>query len=514
VAWNIGVLCAILLVVAAGVYFSQSHALAASVDTQLGNLAARELASGHPIEDLAELSGGANPAGTPAAASSEESGEPYEASESPNLFALVMDAKGHVAHSSQDVQMPGLPDLQAAWPVLRGRAPTTLVTLDVATAEGAAHFRLYTVPVSQHGRIIGALQVGTSLAPRYAELHQFLLLLAVMGVLGVLLAAVGGVLLAERALGPAQQAFERQRAFVADASHELRTPLSLMRAEAELLLRALERDARAAPVASGAIAATHTGANQPQLAVASRAAGVPEPVPPAEADSWTEMARDLVSEVDFMSHLVGDLLQLARMDRGREPMHWELVALDVLAERTCASAMPMAAERGLRLMFNAGWPPGPLPRSGDADGEQQKGSAGPTAEEPEGEQCDSQPPIPPVSGDPDRLRQIILVLLDNALRYTPAPGNVRLTCWHDRDTGQVVLEVADSGPGIAPEHLPRLFDRFYRVDRARSRELGGSGLGLAIADGLARAQAGTLSVESQLGVGTAFWLMLPVASYP
>jgi signal transduction histidine kinase len=123
-----------------------------------------------------------------------------------------------------------------------------------------------------------------------------------------------------------------------------------------------------------------------------------------------------------------------------------------------------------------------------------------------------------VWADPDRLRQIVLILLDNALRYTPALGAIQVICWRDRTTpapaGSIVLEVRDTGPGIAPEHLSRLFDRFYRVDKARSREMGGAGLGLAIADGLARAQGGTLSVESQLGAGTTFRLTLPASPEP
>jgi signal transduction histidine kinase len=200
------------------------------------------------------------------------------------------------------------------------------------------------------------------------------------------------------------------------------------------------------------------------------------------------MAGDLVTEVDYMSHLVDALLQLARIDGGVEPWRRERFALGELVARTCRLAEPLAAERGLRLTVGA---------AGGRDEER-----GPGDDHPAGGDG-----TPPVWGDPDRLRQLLLILLDNALRYTPAGGSVAVAWWGE--PGAVVFEVADTGPGIAPEHLPRLFDRFYRVDKARSRELGGSGLGLAIAEAIARAHGGELSVRSAPDAGTTFRLTLP-----
>jgi signal transduction histidine kinase len=541
VAWNIGVLCAVLLIVAAAMYISQSQALATEVDGQLASQAHHELVGGRLLEDLAEPPPGA---ATSANAIAEEDGEPYEASESPNIFALLLDPHGHVMRSTHDVQAPGVPDMATVWPVLRGTTPRTLVTLDVHSRSGDEHFRLYTVPVQQGGRVVGALQVGTSLAPRYAELRHFLLLLAIIGGIGVLLVAAGGVFLAERALVPAITAFERQRSFVADASHELRTPLSLMRAEAETLLRSLGTGAPSSEEAGtvhrhlttatptpgwAARGATHASVSEPEHAVATSAVEARPPEEYPELAEMAELSRDLVAEVDYMSHLVNDLLQLARLDRSVEPLRHELVALDTLTERTCRFAEPLAAERGLRLSFSAA----PLSSialpsaDGRADGaERVRDAPTPVGDDAsthrDGHSYERAPDAPSASdaalqvwGDPDRLRQILLILLDNALRYTPAGGAVRVACWQEprgnARGGHVMVRVADTGPGIAPEHLPRLFDRFYRVDKARSRELGGSGLGLAIADELARAHGGALNVESTLGAGTSFCLTLPAA---
>ena len=100
-------------------------------------------------------------------------------------------------------------------------------------------------------------------------------------------------------------------------------------------------------------------------------------------------------------------------------------------------------------------------------------------------------------------------LLDNAIKYTPSGGTiaVRVTC----PDGRAQVEVADTGIGIAPEHLPHIFERFYRVDPARSRESDGTGLGLAICRSIAEAHGGTIAVESTVGRGTRVTLTLPAA---
>ncbi|HEY3109958.1 MAG TPA: ATP-binding protein [Chloroflexota bacterium] len=117
-------------------------------------------------------------------------------------------------------------------------------------------------------------------------------------------------------------------------------------------------------------------------------------------------------------------------------------------------------------------------------------------------------PAPTLEADPDRLRQVLLILLDNALKHTPSGGKV--TVGVRREERHVAFEVADTGSGIAPEHLPRLFERFYRADAARGRVEGGSGLGLAIAKSLVEAHAGELAAESAPGRGTRMTIRLPL----
>jgi len=117
-----------------------------------------------------------------------------------------------------------------------------------------------------------------------------------------------------------------------------------------------------------------------------------------------------------------------------------------------------------------------------------------------------------VAGDQTRLTQLLVNLIDNGLTYTPRDGTVSVQV--RRSAGQAFIEVADTGVGIAPEHLPHLFERFYRVDKARSRSDGGAGLGLAISRWITEAHGGTISVTSQIGHGTTFTVSLPEAAAP
>ncbi len=119
------------------------------------------------------------------------------------------------------------------------------------------------------------------------------------------------------------------------------------------------------------------------------------------------------------------------------------------------------------------------------------------------------PDLPDVRADRERLRQVFINLLDNALKYTQRGGTVTLSARALDD--EVECCVADNGPGIAAEHLPRIFERFYRVDKARSRELGGTGLGLSIVKHLVQAHGGRVWAESEVGHGSRFFFTLPIA---
>jgi signal transduction histidine kinase len=112
-----------------------------------------------------------------------------------------------------------------------------------------------------------------------------------------------------------------------------------------------------------------------------------------------------------------------------------------------------------------------------------------------------------VMGDENALRRVVDILLDNAFKYTPSPGKITLSA--EQQNGRVIVSVEDTGIGIASEDQTRIFERFYRVDKARSRALGGAGLGLAIAHWIVQLHQGSITVKSDPGNGSVFRVELP-----
>jgi two-component system phosphate regulon sensor histidine kinase PhoR len=203
---------------------------------------------------------------------------------------------------------------------------------------------------------------------------------------------------------------------------------------------------------------------------------------PAYRGSFLER---IAEQADRLHALILDLLSLARIEAGTEAFAFQDVPLG--AAVTDCLERHRARAQGLQLVLEATPPEGP---AGELSAESTQ----------------------PLSAwaDEEAVNQILDNLIDNALKYTPAGGRIRVA-WRAED-GEVCLEVEDTGIGIPEQDLPRIFERFYRVDKARSRELGGTGLGLSIVKHLVSAMHGSVRVASQLGRGTTFAVRLPRAS--
>ena len=119
--------------------------------------------------------------------------------------------------------------------------------------------------------------------------------------------------------------------------------------------------------------------------------------------------------------------------------------------------------------------------------------------------------LPPAFSDPEMIIQVFSNLIDNAVKFTPDRGKITVEAREEDEFIQI--DVTDTGIGIAVEHLPRIFERFYRVDKARSREMGGTGLGLAIVKHIVHANKGKVSVQSESGKGSTFSVFLPKADH-
>lgn len=226
-----------------------------------------------------------------------------------------------------------------------------------------------------------------------------------------------------------------RRDFVSNVSHELRTPLASLRAVVETL-----RD--------GAVAN------------------------PVVADRFLERAE---VEVETLTQMVEELLELSRIESGQVPLKLEKTAVSHLVLIPMDRVRSMAQKKEVELILD-------LPAR-----------------------------LPPVLADPGRMQQVMTNLLHNAVKFTPSGGKVTVRAEPNPQRQQVVIIVQDTGHGIPEEDLPRIFERFYKSDRARTRGQGGTGLGLAIARHLVQAHKGQIWATSHEGKGSTFYFSLPIS---
>jgi signal transduction histidine kinase len=363
--------------------------------------------------------------------------------------------------------------------------------------------RVLSFPITHGGQVVGALQIGVTLEDLRYTMRALLTVMLFMAPAMLLIASGGGLFLANRALAPIdritraaqrisaedlnrrldlrgpddevgrlartfdamlsrlQSAFEQQRRFAADASHELRTPLTAIIGQIDV---AIER--------------------------------------PREAESYHATLVAVREQARRLARLSNDLLFLARADVHPAPAAEELIDLGDLLPAIVAQVEPLAADRQQQIALG-------------------------------------QLPSLLVRGNEDDLIRLFLNLLDNAIRYTPLGGQITIAAAvatsgpaglaasapqahtgptqrllnHSHAHSSIAISIRDTGPGVAPEHVPHLFDRFFRADRGRNRAQGGSGLGLAIAQSIARAHGGRLEVASAAGKGSTFTAILPCAGF-
>ena len=385
-------------------------------------------------------------------------------------FIQILDESGRVGDRStnlRDIQIPiSIKALKAA-----SKGAMTFETVQVM---GRYPLRVVTMPITENGRMMGIVQVGSSLEGVEDALHQLLLILLIAVPAALLIASAGGLFLANKALRPVdaitqiarrigsgdlsqririkrandelgrlastfnemiaklEKSFRQVKRFTADASHELKTPLTILRGEVEVGLK------------------KKRGLKEYQRILASN-----------------------LEEISRMSRIVEDLLTLSRADMGELTMEREEIELSALAREVWEDLQMLAKKKRVQLKFMDNG-------------------------------------FTRVEGDSLFLRQLILNITENGLKYTPAGGEVALKVKGDRDQGVVRLLVSDTGVGIPQKDLKRVFDRFFRVDTARSRETGGTGLGLSICQWIAHAHEGQIAVESTVGKGSTFTVTLPM----
>lgn len=382
------------------------------------------------------------------------------------MLVQLTDNQGHIVQRSANLGSFTLP-------VLLRRSHET-VSLPLPHLFFSSKVLVAAEPLFVRGHKIGAVQVGRALQYSVRTLYKLLEIELSALVTGLLLAFGAGYWLAGLVLRPvSRMTDEVNRMQATDLHHRLAVPnpptdeIETLGATFNRLFDrlegAFEAQRRFVADASHELKSPLTAIRGHAQLVIKRGADNP--------DRLSEWAGTIVRESDRLSRLVGELLMLAKGDHGVDQVTTDVINLGSLAQEVA---------QALRNVH-------------------------PKVQEVE---ADAQPVM--ITGSADRMRQVLINLLDNAVRATQQKGHVTVRV--HAENGQAVLSIADTGCGISSEHLERIFDRFYRVDAARDRAGGGTGLGLAIVESIVRAHGGTILVTSEPNVGTTFTLTLPLAS--
>jgi heavy metal sensor kinase len=311
-------------------------------------------------------------------------------------------------------------------------------------------------------------QVTTNITGTLAT-FRYVLLIAIVGV--IVLAGLGGLFLAGRVLKPVEQITRTaQKIEESDLSQritvknddELGRLATTLNDMIERLEEAFNRQRQFTADASHEL--------RTPLAIMQAEATLALSKERTEAD-YRKSLETISQESTYMSSVIGKLLFLARSDAGKEQLNFEDVDIKELLTGLSTNIEALAQDKGIKFSVDA-----------------QESLI--------------------VNGDKVKLRQLFINILENAVRYTPADGAVSVSLVKKDENA--LATISDTGIGIPPEHLPHIFERFYRVDKARSKADGGVGLGLAIAQYITESHKGTIEVESQVGKGTTFYVTIPL----
>ena len=450
--WYLLVLAVLLGALSAGVYFYLSRSLYRSLDDSL-ELRSQQICSVPPV--LESIWHGEF---------QEELGE---------IVMLYFYTGSELVQVSPPEMSVSLSQ-EFIYEAINGRS--SFATIEAADGQGLRllavpiHLGIPGLPLSSQP---GALIIGRSTKQIDQALHGLVRTLAIADALALAVAAGGGIFLARRALKPVDKIAETaqeigetdlSRRINVNTKDELGRLAATLNAMIGRLEKAFQRQKQFTSDASHELRAP--------LAVieAESSLALQKERPPGD---YRQSLETISQESKQMSSLIEQLLTLARADAGKEQWNFTDVNLGRVITNLSADVEVLCQEKGLSCQL--------------------------------GQIQDLV-----VKGDAARLRELFMNLLDNAIRYTPAPGTVSVSL--HREGEMAIVAIKDTGVGIAAEDMPFIFERFYRVDKARSRAQGGTGLGLAICRYIAEAHGGKIEVESQVGVGSTFSVWLPLLS--
>jgi len=475
--WYVLILGILLTSFSSFLYFTLSKSLYRDVDNKLRSLA--ELIASESSSPLSKFNLGTIDQALEASMNLKPIGK----------FIQVLDESGNIGRKSDNLKNAQLPiSLNALKNASKG-----LITFETNRTVENTPLRIMTFPVVETNHVTKIVQIASSLEGVEDALNKLFLILIISVPSTLILASLGGQFLAHKALKPVDnitqtarmitsqnlnqrinppkvkdeisrliatfnemisrldQSFRQMKQFSSDASHELKTPLTILKGEVEVMLRK-ERTSQ----------------------------------------EYQQTLKSNLEEINRMSQIVEDLLMLSKADTGEIRLNKENINLTEILNEVVTQMDRLAESKKLHL---------------SASNHHQDIR---------------------FFGDALRLRELFINLIENGIKYTEEGGSIRVILqkeyppsvrgqpgWVEREKGEFVkIIVSDTGIGIAKEDQEKIFNRFFRVDKARSREQGGSGLGLSICKWIVEAHQGEIEVESELGKGSSFIVRLPLSPSP
>lgn len=467
--WYVLILAVLLVSFSSFLYFTLSNMLYRSVDNKLRSLAG--LIASESSSPLSTFGFG-------------DMEQPLGAST--NLkpigkFIQVLDESGRIGQKSDNLKNVQLP---ISLNTLRN-ASHGLITFETSRSFGNTPLRIVTLPVIEGNQISRIVQVASSLEDVEDALHNLFVILLITVPSALVLASLGGQFLANKALKPVDDITQTAHRIT---SQNLNQRIKLLKGRDEIsrLIETFNEMISRLDKSFQQIKQFSSDASHELKTPLTILRGEVEVALRKEraVQEYEQILRSNLEEINRMSTIVEDLLLLSKTDMDAVPLHRGPVHLTEILHDVVGQVGILAQAKQVHL------------QTVNSDGDIT------------------------VLGDDLRLRQLLLNLIENGIKYTPEKGSVSVSLKKEvnavraagEHAGFVKIIVSDTGIGIDKKDQERIFDRFYRVDKARSREQGGSGLGLSISKWIAEAHQGDISVESELGKGSTFIVKLPVST--
>jgi len=465
--WYVLILAILLGSFSSFLYFTLSNILYRSVDNKLRSLAG--LIASESASPLSNFGFGDMDQTLEASVNVKPIGK----------FIQVLDESGRIGQKSDNLKNVQLPISLSA---LRN-ASNGIESFETRHSFGNTPLRILTLPVIEGNHIARIVQVASSLEDVEDALNTLFIILIITVPSALVLASLGGQFLANKALKPVDHITQTARLITSQNLNQRIKPLKvkdeisrLIETFNEMISRLDKSFQQIKQFSSDASHELKTPLTilKGEMEVALRKERA--------AQEYEQILRSNLEEINRMSTIVEDLLLLSKTEFEEVPLHKEHVHLTEILRDVVVQVTILAQAKQIHIHMS------------NSDGDIT------------------------VLGDALRIRELLLNLIENGIKYTPERGSVSITLETEKKPegsaggpiGFVKIIVSDTGIGIEKKDQEKIFDRFFRVDKARSREQGGSGLGLSICKWIVEAHQGEISVESELGRGSSFIVKLPL----